>query len=68
MRKSDSQLGIPYQEYTGTKAAIEALTGLTEGCIAYSTDTDELGTFNGTVWAWGSASSNYTDIFMFMGA
>lgn len=38
----------------GTKAEIEALTGLQQGSrLAYATDTDELGTFDGSAWHWG---------------
>lgn len=41
----------------GTKAEIEAFPGLPEGSIAYATDTNELGTYNGTSWAWGGSGS-----------
>lgn len=39
----------------GTKAEIEAFPGLPEGSVAYATDTNELGTYNGTSWEWGGA-------------
>jgi len=54
MRKNDRQLGTPSLEYTDTKANIEALTGIAEGAVAYASDTDELGTYDGSVWTWGS--------------
>lgn len=54
MQLDDKQLNIPFREYTNTKAAIEALTGVVAGCIAYATDTDELGTYDGADWQWGS--------------
>ena len=54
MRKNDKQLGIPYQEFTGSKASIEAIPGLTEGCVAYASDTNEFGSYNGATWTWGS--------------
>jgi len=57
MRKGDSQLGTPYVEYPNTKANIEALTGISEGAIAYATDTNELGSYDGTAWTWGQGSA-----------
>lgn len=63
MKNNDAQLGQPETLYKGTKASIEALTGVVQGSIAYATDTDELGTYSGTVWTWGvgSGSSTSTD-------
>jgi hypothetical protein len=58
MRYGDEQKGIPFCEYNDTKANIEALVGLSEGCIAYATDTDELGTYDGAAWEWISAVSD----------
>jgi hypothetical protein len=40
-------------QYVDTKANIEALTGLSEGAIAYATDTNELGSYSGAAWTWG---------------
>ena len=37
--------------YIGGKAAIEG-GSWTEGAIAYATDTDELGAYDGAVWGW----------------
>jgi hypothetical protein len=37
----------------GTKAAVEATTGLSEGSIGYATDTNELGSYDGSAWTWG---------------
>lgn len=57
MRKSDTQLGIPYTEYKDTKANIEALASPIEGMIAYATDTNQIGGYNGTSWDWGAVTS-----------
>lgn len=54
MKQGDTQLGKPAVTYTGAKAAIEALTGIAEGAIAYASDTDEPGWFDGSVWVWGA--------------
>jgi hypothetical protein len=40
----------------GTKAAVEALTGVAEGSIGYATDTNELGSYDGSAWTWGSGA------------
>lgn len=55
MRHNDVQLGKPETIYKDTKANIEALTAV-EGMIAYSTDTHEFGSYNGTSWDWGGGS------------
>lgn len=39
--------------YIDLKATIEGLSGVPEGALAYATDTDEFGTFDGTSWTWG---------------
>ena len=64
MRKDDKQLGAPFVNYKDTEANIEALSGIVEGAQAYATDTDKLGTFDGTNWVWGSAggASAFTDL------
>ena len=54
MKHNDRQYGIPFCEYNDTKANIEAITGLSEGCIAYATDTNELGTYDGSTWQWAN--------------
>jgi hypothetical protein len=54
MKKGDVQLARPQVLYKGTTAAIEALTGIAEGAIAYSTDDNLLGTYNGTTWDWNA--------------
>lgn len=43
--------------YVNTKAAIEALSGVQEGALAYATDTNEFGTYNGTLWTWGQGGA-----------
>ena len=53
MRLGDKQLGAPFVDFTGTTAAIEALT-VDEGARAYATDTHLQGFYNGTSWVWGS--------------
>jgi len=51
MKDNDVQVGKPETVFKGTKAVIEALTGA-EGQIAYATDVDAFGVFNGTIWMW----------------
>lgn len=56
MRQGDRQLGIPQIIFVGTKASIEAITGLDEGAIAYASDQaadSAFGTYDGSVWTWG---------------
>ena len=63
MRIGDKQLGKPEILYKNTKAAIEALTvGIEVGAIAYATDTNKLGRYNGSTWEWSRriASANTT--------
>ena len=45
MIHNDKILGKPLQLYVDTKTNIEALNGLTEGCSAYASDTNEHGLF-----------------------
>lgn len=55
MQTGDTQLGKPAVLYKNTKANIEALAGIAQGAIAYATDTDELGTYDGvSAWTWGT--------------
>ena len=63
MKLNDKQLGKPGVLYTGTKTAIEALTGLDEGSYAYASDTDEDGIFNGSSWTWGRGGAGGGDVF-----
>lgn len=51
MKLNDAQLGIPEILFKAAKSAIPT-TGIAEGSIAYSTDTDEFGSFDGTTWTW----------------
>jgi hypothetical protein len=55
----------PYRDlqirYRDTKSNILTLSGVEEGAIAYATDTDELGFYKGSSWAWISASSGGVD-------
>lgn len=55
MRLNDAQLGKPLVLYVDTKTNIEALTGLAEGSVAYATDTDEFGSYDGSTWTWGQS-------------
>lgn len=52
MQIGDSQVGAPAVLYTGTQAAIEALSGVIEGAFAYATDIDKVGYYNGSAWSW----------------
>lgn len=56
MKLNDRQIGAPSVIYTGTKAAIEALAGLSEGATAYATDTNGPGWYDGAAWTWGAGS------------
>lgn len=58
MKRNDSQLGAPGVLYKDTKANIEALSGVAEGAIAYATDTNEDGTYDGATWTWGRGSGS----------
>ena len=62
MNKNDQQLGRPFAEYVDTKANIEAITGLVEGCIAYASDTNEFGTYDGATWTWGSGDHSHSGL------
>jgi len=55
MIHNDRVYGKPLILYRDTKANIEALTGLGEGSIAYATDTNRFGSFDGSSWAWGGS-------------
>ncbi len=61
MRVGDVQKGAPFVNYTGTQAAIEALTGLAEGATAYATDLDALGTYTGAAWRWDVSTTVFYD-------
>ena len=52
MIKNDRVYATPLVQYRDTKANIEALTGIGEGAIAYATDTNEFGSYDGTTWTW----------------
>ena len=56
MKHGDTQLGTPQVPYKNTKANIEALIGIPEGAIAYATDTNELGSYDGAAWQWHLAN------------
>lgn len=57
MIKNDRVYGIPLCQYKDTKANITALSGVEEGAIAYATDTNEFGSFDGSTWTWGQSGS-----------
>ena len=48
---------------TSTKSAIEALS-VPEGFVAYATDTNELGSYNGASWDWwaGDLDTDYVNV------
>lgn len=52
MKHNDKQIGKPQIIYKDSKTNINALTGLEEGAVAYATDTDEFGYYNGVTWVW----------------
>jgi hypothetical protein len=61
--KNDVQYGKPFVQYTGTQSAIEALTGLAAGSVAYATDIKQLGSYDGTTWTWGAVASVPTPVY-----
>lgn len=52
---NDRVYGKPLVLYIDTKANIQALLGLGEGSVAYATDSDEFGSYDGSSWTWGQA-------------
>lgn len=62
MKHGDKQLGFPETPYTNTKSVIEALSGVVEGSVAYATDTNEVGYYNGAAWEWIELIHNATQI------
>lgn len=63
MKESDRQLGKPGRLYRNTKTAIEALSldAGDEGCEAYATNTNQLGTFDGATWHWSDLDTTVPD-------
>lgn len=57
MIKNDRVYGVPLVQYKDTKANITALSGVGEGAIAYATDTNEFGSYDGATWTWGQGGS-----------
>ena len=55
MQKNDQQLGKPQVLYKDTQTNIESLSGIVEGAVAYATDLNQQGTYNGATWDWGSS-------------
>lgn len=56
MRANDKQIAKPNVVYKNTKSNIEAMNPVA-GSIAFATDTQELGYYNGVSWVWGTESS-----------
>ena len=52
MRHGDTQKGSPAVIFSDTQANIEALAGITEGAVAYATDLDQPGWYDGAAWDW----------------
>ncbi len=50
MKIDDRQYGKPEIIYIDTKTNIESLAGVSQGMLAFATDTNEIGTFTGTYW------------------
>ena len=55
-------LAKPLVAFADTKANVEAviLTAADEGALAYATDTNEFGTYDGSAWAWGVSVDHNT--------
>ncbi len=58
MRHDGKEIGFPSVPYKNTTAAIEALTGVDEGAMAYSTDDNVFGTYNGATWDWATGGGD----------
>lgn len=54
MQRDDAQLGRPFKHFRGTKAEIEALTGLVGGEEAHATDSGDNGVYDEILsrWVW----------------
>lgn len=63
MKYRDKQLGKPAVIFKGTKTSIQSMPS-EEGMIAYATDTDQVGTYNGTTWIWYSSTGGGVDYFI----
>ena len=59
MRKSDIQYGLPYTDFSDTKAKVEAISAPIQGMTAFATDTKLQGFYDGTVWVWGAGVSDH---------
>lgn len=53
-----SKLDRPGALFAAPKAIIEALNNVPEGSIAYATDTNEFGSYNGASWTWGQGGGS----------
>ena len=62
MKSGDKQYGIPFTEFTGTKANIEATASPAVGMVAVATDNAAapFGTYNGTAWVWTTSNATHT--------
>jgi hypothetical protein len=58
MIHDDKVIGFPQVPYKNTTANIEALTGVGEGAMAYSTDDNVFGTYNGATWDWATGGGD----------
>jgi hypothetical protein len=52
MQNNDRQVGTPFVEYSNTKSAIEALSGISVGATAFATDTNQYGYRGNAGWQW----------------
>jgi hypothetical protein len=58
MIHNDRVYGKPLIPYSDTQANIEALT-VAEGSVAYATDINKHGYYNGTSWVWDTSGRQY---------
>ncbi len=58
MKTQDRQLGQPAQVYKNTKTNIESLPSPQTGMVAYATDINQFGYYNGSGWEWHSQDWN----------
>jgi hypothetical protein len=61
MIHNDVQLGKPAIPYSATTSAIEGSVA-TEGMVAYSTDDNKLGWYDGSTWIWIVVTSSGSTI------
>lgn len=52
----------PGHFYQGTQAAVEGLSGVTQGAVAYATDLNAIGTYYSGAWHWVAAGGGHDPV------